>query len=57
MTNIEVAREKIERALDQNGQYTHNIIGIVLRMLTIKDANKLIDEMCLGDFGFEKVPE
>lgn len=41
-----VAREKIQNAMNQNGQYTHNIISLVLSGLKDKVmANQLIDEM------------
>ena len=54
------ARERIRKVLDQNGQYTHNIIGLVLTMLAQElgnkgIANQLIDEYKLTKrFGINK---
>lgn len=50
--------QRIERALDGNGQYTHNIIGIVLHQVLEKEGqaevNALIDEYGLDTMGFKK---
>jgi len=52
-------RTHIDRAIDQNGQYTHNIISINLRQCAaiwgFESANALIDEYCLDDiYGIQK---
>ena len=59
---LEKAREQIEQEMDQHGQFTHNIIGIVLRQVStefgIGQANELIDEYDITDaYGIHKVPE
>ena len=51
------ARDKIQKAIGQNGPYTHNIIGLVLSGLKDIDmANDLIDENDLDRvYGIQKV--
>ena len=53
------ARKKIERAMEQNGGFTHNLIGMALSMIgDNKKANELIDEYSLDElYGIEKEPE
>ena len=58
MTNKETnARKKIEKAMEQDGPYTHNIIGLVLSGLKdINLANQLIEEYEIDDlYGIQKV--
>lgn len=47
------ARDKIEKALDQEGKYTHNILTLILRETARKvgydEANLLIAEYDLKD--------
>lgn len=56
---IKVAKEKIEKAIIQDGPYSHNIVGLVLSGLNDKKAaNKLIDEFELDElYGIQKVGE
>lgn len=42
---VEKARERIENAMEQNGQYTHNIISFTLRDLATKFGYKYADEL------------
>ena len=57
---INDAKEKIERAIESNGQFTHNILGLILRkvdgLFGTKVANDLIDEYDLEDYGINKEP-
>lgn len=61
MGTIAEARKKIEKAIDQNGQYSHNICGLVLSSVSrdhgLEAANNLIDEFALDEiYGIHKVP-
>lgn len=52
------ARRKIERAIEQSGPYSHNIVGFVLREVAkahgTAKANALIDEYGIEDlYGIE----
>lgn len=51
--------ERIERALDNPGPFSHNIIGCILRSVAEKEgyqaANALIDEHDLESEGYKKV--
>lgn len=56
----EEASDKIEKALMQGGQYTHNMCGIVLGQVMktegVEVANDLIKEFALDDlFGIRPV--
>lgn len=58
--NIDDAKKEIEDAIDQNGNYTHNIISSVLGIVAEDHghdtANDLIDEFCLEEiYGIQKV--
>lgn len=56
------ARQHIEKAMEQNGPYSHNIVSLALsqvaREISNEEANGLIDEYELTDlYGIEKVEE
>lgn len=57
---VRQARDRIKRALIQDGDYTHNLIGLVLTMLAQElgnngIANQLIDDYNLSDrYGIHK---
>ena len=55
---VEDAKEKIERAIESGGSFTHNILGLILRevdkLFGTKVANDLIDEYNLEDYGINK---
>lgn len=59
-SEVKQARDRIKRALTQNGQYTPNLIGLVLTMLAQEldnneIANKLIDDYNLSArYGIHK---
>jgi len=44
------ARSRIRRALQQNGNYTHNIIGLVLTMLAQELGNKDIADQLIDEY-------
>lgn len=50
---IAEARTKIQKAIDQDGPYTHNILGLVLskvaKELDVEHANGLVEEFNLED--------
>lgn len=57
------ARKKIERAIEKNGPYSHNIVGMVLSSVSkdhgVKKANELLEEYNIeGLYGIapEKEP-
>jgi len=56
--SLDIFKEQIERAIGQNGSYTHNIIGMVLSDVAKnygdEEANKLIDEYDLSRWGMVK---
>lgn len=54
---LKEAQKKIQHAMNQNGQYSHNIISLVLSGLKDYDmANKLIEEFDLDRvYGIQKV--
>lgn len=58
---IEKWKERIEKAIEQNGPYSHNIIGLALSAIAKeagnKVANDVIAEMDLEMYGFRAVPE
>jgi hypothetical protein len=51
MKTIEEHKANIQHAIRQRGQYTHNIISMVLRQVATEfgyaEANKLVDEFKL----------
>lgn len=56
------ARSHIERAIEQNGPYSHNMISITLAFLADKCgkkyANELVDEFDLKElYGIERETE
>ncbi len=56
------ARKKIEKAIDQNGPYSHNMIGATLRSLADKTgykyANELVREFDLDElYGISEIEE
>lgn len=57
---VEAAKKKIEYELDKGGQYSHNIIGIVLGQVadvfSKSAANRLIEECGLDKKGWAKLP-
>lgn len=57
--SVDECRQAVEQALAQNGQFTHNIISITLKICADKfgsdAANSLIDECELEDLGWSKV--
>jgi len=58
--NLETARAKIENALENRGDFTHNIVGMILKDVAkthgFPVANKLIDDLDLHkEFGIRKV--
>jgi hypothetical protein len=48
------ARGRIRRALQQNGNYTHNIIGLVLTMLAQELGNKDIANQLIDEYQLTK---
>jgi len=56
---IEEAQQSIERATLRGGNYTHNIIGLVLNGIAKEygneAANYLVREHDLTDYGFREV--
>ena len=59
---ISEAKKAIEKALDRQGPYSHNICGCVLRAVSeshgISRANALIEEYALDEiYGINKVKE
>lgn len=62
INEVQQTRTRIEKAMNQGGNFTHNIIGLSLSSLASKCgkkyANELIDELGLDDlYGIEKEPE
>lgn len=60
MMTIKEANERIEKAMLQNGQYSHNICTLVLSAVAcdhgIAQANKLVDEWGLTNaYGIKKI--
>lgn len=57
----EDAQTEIEAQLSNSGIYTHNILGMLLRHVDEnigrKEANQLIEEYCLDNYGFNEEPE
>lgn len=59
---LQKAKEQIDRAIDRNGPYSHNIIGLVLNDVSAKlgrrAANSLIEEFDLEAlYGFYCIHE
>jgi hypothetical protein len=52
-------RQYIEEAIEKNGPYSHNIIGLALNQISkeegVQAANDLMDEYDLSEFGFVKL--
>ena len=58
--NIHEHRRQIEKAINKNGQFSHNIVSIVLREVSkefgVNVANGLVDEYELDElYGIQKV--
>jgi hypothetical protein len=62
ISEVSKARERIERAMDQDGPFTHNMIGLTLSGLAdkvgVKYANELVREFELDEiYGIQEVEE
>ena len=60
--NIYFYRRRIEKAIDQSGPFSHNIVGLALSQVSkefgVNVANGLIDEYELDElYGIQKVSQ
>jgi uncharacterized protein involved in exopolysaccharide biosynthesis len=58
---VEEAKDRIEKALERDGQYSHNMITVALESISKKlgdhVANELIDEYELEELGWRKIKQ